>query len=108
MITSLYLFPTPTDQLAFSPCNNNGLDMDLRIGSARPLVTDANQDYKGLIFFAYLLKRNKNILQKEKENEKRNDIIYLLEINPRLQFHSCGFICLFIDDLFSNFLGQGI
>jgi hypothetical protein len=55
--------------------------MDLRIGSARPLVTDANQDYKGLIFFAYLLKRNKNMLQKgkKKESQKRNFIIYLLK-----------------------------
>jgi hypothetical protein len=71
MITSLYPFPTPANQLDFSPCNNTGLDhgqprstglggldMDLRPGSASPLVTDANQDYKGLIFFAYLLKRN--------------------------------------------------
>jgi hypothetical protein len=59
--------------------------MDLRIGSASRLVTDANQDYKGLIFFYLFIEKEQKYAskrKKEKESQKRNFIIYLLKIVP--------------------------
>lgn len=62
-----------------------------------------------------LIGKEQKYASEEKENEKRNDIIYLTadyllptKIPTGLQLHSGGFLCCFIDDLFSNLFGQGI